>query len=248
MRWWRASQVGTTLGTQVCLLPIDFQSPRMPLSPSGQDAAQGSLWITYISEKMLFLEMVVQCRGAFQGWSMAARTLSGCTVIWLSSINWAPGAGKRPPGSKNACTKNLWISVSSGPVHSPEAPLLAITHIPTSGIDLGWERFGHIEKPIDLQPSLSLNILSDKSSEYFWPCAFHLPARDLIINHDPCTKQGRRGYEGASIPWFRLGSKDSLPWRRIWGHGSDWQLGLPKQERLGWGRIQTRQMCALCMN
>lgn len=237
----RAAQVGTTLGTQVCLLPIDCQFPRMPRSPSGPDAAQGSF-----PDHTCIWEHALSWRGdamwEFQGWSMAARALSGCTVIWFSSINWAPRAGKRPQVLKMLVQRTLWAPTSSAPAHSPKAPQLAITETHTRGMDLGGNVLGILKSPLIYSLRWAY-ILSDKSSECFWACA--LPARGRMINREPGSRPGRWGDWGAYIQWFQVSSKDPSLGRKIWGHSSAWELGLPRQDRPG-GRIESRRTRALC--
>lgn len=145
----RAAQVGTTLGTQVCLLPIDCQFPRMPRSPSGPDEAQGS----FPDHTCIWEHALSWCGDAmweFQGWSMAARALSGCKVIWLGSINWAPRAGKRPQVLKMLAPRTLRAPTSSAPAHSPKAPTTCYHWDSHERDGSWWECIRHIEKPIDL--------------------------------------------------------------------------------------------------
>lgn len=142
--------------------------------PKWAGCSPGVISRSRISENMLFLDMVMQCGGELQGWSMAARALSGCAVIWLSSINWAPGAGKRPQFLKMPIKEPYELLPSlpqSTPLKHPISLLLRLTQ----GGEILVERIGHIEEPIHWSIAFTEpNILSDRSAEYFWACAFCL--------------------------------------------------------------------------
>lgn len=113
--------------------------------PKWAGCSPGVISRSHISENMLFLDAVMQCGGELQGWSMAARALSGCAVIWLSSINWAPGAGKRPQVLKMP-VKEPYEFLPPLPQPTPlKRPYLVITKTDTRGRDLGgmyWAYWG----------------------------------------------------------------------------------------------------------